>query len=362
MRQHTVYERMRREYPREEAPFIYSLIDEMKRTRPYKGIRILVNIPIFKNSFLMFECLEASGADVTITKPVFVESQKESIDLIRETGLKFIPEHKFDGLRFDISLDCCAELSEHMIPSIGAAEITQTGAKKYKLLNPSYPVVSVDDSAVKRLEDGLGSADGFMRALAKLLPYDFVDKTVLLFGFGKVGIGIARRLQRKGNEVIVVDQSPGALDRAKSFGYEGVLLSDKSAVRGKLKRADCVVTATGSKGFVSREFEAKEFASKILVNVGAEDEFGSNFTEENVLFGKRPVNFCLDVPTTIQFLDPAFYAHHRSIDILLKRQFEDGVHPFPPGESEEVIRKWCNFHETELREFEQLYGDHRHVL
>ena len=52
-------------------------------------------------------------------------------------------------------------------------------------------------------------------------------------------------------------------------------------------------------------------AARFRANMGAEDEWGSLFSAADVLHGKMPVNFSLEEPTTIQYLDPAFYSQVR---------------------------------------------------
>lgn len=63
-----------------------------------------------------------------------------------------------------------------------------------------YPVISVDSSRIKRVEDALGSADGFIRALRSLLPDESLEgRKYVLFGYGKVGLGISLRLSKVNN-------------------------------------------------------------------------------------------------------------------------------------------------------------------
>jgi hypothetical protein len=156
---------------------------------------------------------------------------------------------------FDLVLDCCAELSEVTSPKIGLVEITQTGEmklrKRWEENKLDFPVISVDASKTKRLEDAFGSADGLLRALnqvpsfrllllplplhpfpmvALLLTYLFFQllpssvslssQHFIVVGFGKVGVGVCARLRAlPGTSVSVFEATTDALLRAKRAGY-----------------------------------------------------------------------------------------------------------------------------------------------
>ena len=147
---------------------MHELYEDMKRRKPYKGLKILHNMPIMISDLLKIDCLVISGADVTLTIPKFARSDSEAVELVKKSSIKFIPEHNFLE-RYDILLDCCGELAEVTQPVMGAIEITQTGANKYRRMQINYPVISIDDSKLKYLEDSIGSADGFMRSINKLI-------------------------------------------------------------------------------------------------------------------------------------------------------------------------------------------------
>lgn len=337
-------------FQKQQAPFMYELFEIMQQNKPYKGLKILHNLPLTMSCLLKIDCLLMSGADVTIALPKFVISDPETIDLVKKSGLKYIPQHEFSE-QYDILLDCCSELADVTSPRIGAVEITQTGARKYRLMQPDYPVVSIDDSQLKFLEDSVGSADGFMRALRQLIKEDLTDQKYVVFGYGKVGIGIARELKKLSSHVTVVDKFPAAVSNAKKQGYYGFHSAEKELIEKQVADAFCVVTASGDKGFVSREYDKSQFANKYLVNIGAEDEFGENFSDDEVFNKKMPVNFLLKQPTKIEYLDPAFYAHNIAIDLLLNNQLNAGVHPLPTSVDEDILNRWFHFHNEDRVEF-----------
>ncbi len=143
----------------------------------------------------------------------------------RDAGCSGVPACvcRFAG-PFDLTLDTCAEMAGHCSPTIGASELTLTGELLYRALAPAYPVISVDASRVKRVEDAIGSADGLVRALTALIPEPLTSGPYVVFGFGKVGLGIAHRLAGLSPAgVTIVETSAIAMDLAKRLGYTRVL-------------------------------------------------------------------------------------------------------------------------------------------
>ena len=81
---------------------------------------------------------------------------------------------------------------------------------------------------------------------------------------------------------------------------------DRELLERELSDAWCMVTATGIRHALVNCFDAgKVCASDILiVNMGVEDEFGPAIPAERVLHHKTPLNFILEEPTHIKFIDP----------------------------------------------------------
>jgi len=123
-------------------------------------------------------------------------------------------------------------------------------------------------------------------------------------------------------------------------------------VEAAVSEAFCVVTCTGIKDVISDSYRREPFVGKVLANVGTHDEFGHKFAPEETLFNKRPINFCLEEPTTVQFLDPAFYAHNKAIQLLIGSDpLPPGVVPFPRDLDEDILQRWCSHHKQELPDF-----------
>lgn len=343
-------------FQEKRAPFMYEMFEDMEKRRPYAGLKILHNLPLTLSVLLKIDCLLMSNAKITITMPKFVKPDLDVINIIKNSPVNFIKNHSFSE-KYDVLLDCCGELSEITTPTIGAVEITKTGADKYRKIKLDYPVISVDDSKLKFLEDSIGSVDGLLRALNQLIHEDLRNKKYVVFGFGKIGFGIAKMLLSFSDDVVVIDTMKNALNSAKMLGCITLHTHEKKLIHEKVRDAFCIITATGDKGFISREYDHHQFKNKYLVNVGAEDEFGTCFTEHEVFNKKMPVNFLLKEPTKIEYLDPAFYAHNFCIDLLLNNKFTSNVHKLPDSVDNDILNRWFEKHGQDQQEFNKVFDN-----
>ena len=87
-----------------------------------------------------------------------------------------------------------------------------------------------------------------------------------------------------------------------------------------------------------------------MANMGAVEEFGPAFDKSSprLLFQGRAVNFALEEPTTIQYLDPAFVSHNASAELLMKpgsvAALGPGVHALPLEIDDSVLASWQSYH------------------
>lgn len=187
---------------------------------------------------------------------------------------------------------------------------------------------------MKRVETTLGTGDGFVRAMSTIGYGDVCGRQIVVFGGGKVGSGVVRAARRLGARVIVVD--------AKSVpvppGCEQVRLADMALVRRAIDTAWCVVSATGVRAALDR-FAADLVAGRaLLANLGAEDEFGPRIPPGRVLAGKQPLNFVLEEPTRLAYLDPVFALSNRAALVLTQRTLGPGIHVPPPPLEAEILQ------------------------
>ena len=80
----------------------------------------------------------------------------------------------------------------------------------------------------------------------------------------------------------------------------------------------------------------------MLVNIGAEDEYGPLFPEQSVLNRKVAVNFALEEPTHLRYIETTFALQNAGLEWVLNHPEERGivVPPEPMQESLlEIVRR-----------------------
>ena len=317
-------------YEKREYPALSAFFAEWSGTRPFRGLRVLVATPVFRNTLLEYRALIAGGADLVVGVAGGMPCDPGIVEVLRGNGIPVVGlrealEMESRGRGFDLVLDCAGQFSA-CHPRFGFVELTRSGVQFYEKCE--HPVYVADSGVVKRIETCLGTGEGYVRALAQL-GYDFCldsgtdgsldagrdtldsgtdgapsgGKKFIVFGSGKVGQGIVLQLLRSGADVHVVTDC-----------------NDFDAVASLVRGADFVVTATGVKGALDRPqvVEALLASGAVLANMGVEDEYGPNVPASRVLAEKKPLNFILEEPTHLKYIDASLALHAALGELLLQ--------------------------------------------
>ncbi len=337
-------------FSKDEMPFLIRSTEKMSKEKPLLGKKIVHNCHLTLSTLCKIAPLLVSGADITVTMTPSLKCHDGIVELMREANINFIePSNLKDD--YDFSLDCCAGLLEIIHPRFGAVELTQTGSIRYKKSKCNYPVISIDESRVKKLETLLGTGDGFLRALLYFTQQDITNKKFILFGFGKVGHGICKALRPYTKQIVIVEKNPDLIQQILYEHKIALHLDNLSEIKKHIRNAFCVVTATGESDMISRYFDKLDFENcEYLANMGSEDEFGDKFNNDDALHGKAPINFALAQPTLIKYLDPVFYAHNYGIDILLQNKITKRFNQLPNKISSEIVKNWGDYHHCDVSE------------
>lgn len=350
-------------YEVSEYPALAGLTQEWLETRPFAGLRVLAATPVFRNTLVQYRTLLAGGAELSVGIANDSNAGAEMpcdagvVDLLRESGisvlnLKDVLDLESRGQGFDLILDCAGQFSA-CHPRFGFVELTRSGVQFYEKCEK--PVYVADSGIVKRIETSLGTGEGYVRALLQL-GYGsadagsdgaaFAGKSFVVFGSGKVGQGIVLQLLREGAQVqVVTDKARGVSPFLDANGVPVADCNDLKSVVALVSAADFVVTATGVKGALDRpELTAALLTSKaVLANMGVEDEYGSGIPAGRVLAEKKPLNFILEEPTHLKYID-ASLALHAALGELLVHEAADALTPNknggpmdPPTELEQRI-------------------------
>ncbi len=146
--------------------------------------------------------------------------------------------------------------------------------------------------------------------MAQLGHREVAGKRLLIVGYGKVGRGLVHYARKAGMSVCVAD----ILDKRAELplGTDFVSVGDTDEFNREILRSWCTVTATGTPGALRRKLQLADIIDSpvLLANMGVEDEFGSSIPETRVLNHKKPLNFILEDPTLMRFIETTLALHN----------------------------------------------------
>ena len=294
--------------PAQDYPALEAQTGRWRETHPLEGLRILCGTPLFLNTLAQFTALLAGGADLAVVYSDELGYDPAIPDFLAGIGIKLC--HGSDEAAacgpFDAVLDCSA-LNKHVPSQFGYCELTRSGVHVYESDPPDKPVFAADSGRIKSIETVLGTGDGCLRGL-RHIGVDPAGRTVLLFGHGRVGRGIEYSLTHAGATVRIVDPAQGHV-------FTPALLNG----------TDIVIAATGIRDALAPFAQLLLDSGALLVNMGADDEFGPGIPPDRAVNRKRPVNFMLPEPTSTRYIDPTLALHNAGIIELIHSNESSGI-------------------------------------
>ena len=295
--------------PARDFPALAAQAARWRETRPLEGLRVLCGTPLFLNTLAQYAALLEGGADLAVVYSDELGYDPSIPDFLAGIGLTAFhgaDEAIASGVTFDAVLDCSA-LNRNIPARFGYCELTRSGVHVYKSNLPDKPVFATDSGRIKSIETVLGTGDGCLRGL-RYIGFEPAGKTVLLFGHGRVGRGIEYALTNAGATVRIVDPAQG-----------------KPFTRALLDGAHLVVSATGIRDALTLFAPVLLASGALLVNMGADDEFGPDVPPDRAVNEKRPVNFLLREPTSTRYIDPTLALHNAGIMELMRTSAASGI-------------------------------------
>ena len=297
-----------------QAPCCSNLMKQWQINPPLQGYKAILNVHLTLATLILIDTLLASGLELSITcAPDLVCHDNIKQDLIK-AGLRVIEYEDLTHYRdeFDIAFDCGAYMLHSLEPKFGFIELTHVPNEYYR--EAKKPTITIDKGLIKLLETTFGTGDGFLRGMEYLMGKQgrkVTELNYLLFGFGKVGTGIMHCLRKAGvpnQQIVIVEKNSLLIENAHEMGYEALNVdTQQGVIRKIIPQIDCAVTATGEANAISPSFKQKDFGSvETLVNMGTYNEWGPSFSEGRIINYKKPLNFMLEFPTAISYIDPVF--------------------------------------------------------
>ena len=308
---------LRRFYAPDEFPALLYQAESWASSRPLNGLRILDGTPVFRNTMAKYMALIAAGAELCVPPPSVMPGDPAVLAMLPEFGIR-VADGKVG--EFDMVLDC-AGAHAWLRPRYGFAELTRSGVARFE--GCSKPVFLADAGMIKMIETCLGTGESFFRALQSLGYGDVQGRELAVFGYGKVGRGLVYYALQRKMSVTVIDRA----DRSQEVpdGVRFVHAGNPECVRSAVEQAWCAVTATGVRHALEDVFRPGVPDGVLLANMGVEDEFGPSVPAERVLSAKRPLNFILEEPTSMCYIETTMALHNAGAVELLRPDCPAGV-------------------------------------
>ena len=317
-------------YRPEEYPALAEQSARWEAEKPLESLSLLDATPVFRNTLSKYIPLLKAGARLTVGLADGFPHDPAVAALLQENGIPVLKSSEKTTEKFDLVLDCAASFA-HLEPQIGYVELTRSGVEHYK--GKAKPVFVADSGAIKRIETCLGTGESYFRAMDELGYKDWTGRTLVVFGSGKVGTGIVLYASRKGVKITVVTD-PGSVPEQIAKAVEKIVdYRDREAVAQAIREAYAVVTATGVANALAGVGDALNRSEALLANMGVEDEFGKEVPEERVLGRKRPLNFLLEEPTHLKYIEATMALHNEGAVWLAAHPGASGLNN-PPAEIE----------------------------
>lgn len=329
-----IKERVGGRYDEGEYPTLLAQEERFRAQRPFEGRKILDCTPVFWNTLLKYVPLIAGGAELTVSISERIPHDSEVVQFLEEIGIAVLRGAASSDARFDIVLDCDGSRAE-VAAKVGVCELTRSGV--YHYAKSELPVVLVDDSRVKEIETTLGTGDGFMRAMKKFGYGEWEVRSVVIFGFGKVGRGVAYQCLEEGARVTVVDRKDAGLPFARFPRIKALDCNDIEGIRAAVASCDYLITATGVKGAMKMYgmgpliYARKEM---VVAAIGIEDEWMGEIERGRIVNNGEAVNFSLDEPTLLRYIDPTMALSNETAAELLAGVYDKAGINRPSAEAE----------------------------
>jgi adenosylhomocysteinase len=269
-------------------PVLEQVRERFVRERPLEGVRVGACLHITAETANLVRTLIFGGAEVALCAANPLSTQDDVAAALRERhGADVYGRRGEDPAQLaghvetviatapHVVIDDGADLiagvhergSEHAATLIGGTEETTAGLLRIRALQAqgvlACPVLAVNESRAERnfndyYGTGQSTIDGILRATNILLA----GRTVVVFGYGYTGRGVALRARGAGASVVVCEVDPMRALEARMAGYE-VMPSLQAAAQG-----DVFVTVTGGRDALGTEHFARMKDGAVLANAG----------------------------------------------------------------------------------------------
>lgn len=279
--------RLKIDWVRAHMPVLNAIREEFERELPFKGIRVAMSIHLEAKTAYLAEVMKAGGAEVAITGSNPLSTQDDVAAALAKEGINVYAWYDATGEEYNehlrqtlstrprIIIDdggdlvhmLHTELKDQLDDVVGGSEETTTGVLRLRAMEKAgqlrFPMIAVNDAYCKYLFDNrYGTGESTWSGIMRTTNLIVAGKTVVVFGYGWCGKGVAMRAKGLGARVIVCEVDPIKAIEAYMDGFD-VMNSDEAASQG-----DIFVTVTGCKDLLRQHHYQRMKDGAILCNAG----------------------------------------------------------------------------------------------
>ncbi len=355
-------------------PVLRSIRERVAAEQPLGGVRVGACLHVTAETGALVRTLRAAGAEVALCAANPLSTQDDVARALRAEGIEVLAARGQDVAAYRKGIETVAASGVNVLVDdgadliaiahdadgvIGGLEETTTGLLHLRRMTLGCPILAVNDAQTERAFNdrhgtGQSALDGILRATNLLLA----GQTLVVFGFGWTGKGIADRARGAGAGVVVCEVDPLRALEARMEGFEVMTALEASA------RGDVFVTVTGAPKVLRREHFERMKDGAVLANAGHFDveidlealraaagapprdvlplveEYDLDGRRLNLIARGRVVNLAAAEGHPAAVMDVSFALQALCVEELVRSgaALGPGVHPVPPAIDDEVAR------------------------
>ena len=323
-----------------EMPGLMSLRKEFGISKPLKGARIAGCLHMTIQTAVLIETLIELGAEVTWSSCNIFSTQDHAAAAIAAAGIsvyawKGMNEEEFDWCieqtlffgedkkPLNMILDDGGDLTNMVLDKFpdlvkdikGLSEETTTGVHRLydRVKNGTLPIpaINVNDSVTKsKFDNKYGCKESAVDAIRRATDVMLAGKRVVVAGYGDVGKGTAASFSGAGSIVSITEIDPICALQASMDGYEVKKMSSL------IPNADIIITTTGNRDIVTKEYFLAMKDKAIVCNIGHFDnEIDMAWLNENYGHTKEEIKPQVDKYTLENDVDIIVLAEGRLVNL-----------------------------------------------
>ena len=323
-----------------EMPGLMSLRKEFGVSKPLKGARIAGCLHMTIQTAVLIETLIELGAEVTWSSCNIFSTQDHAAAAIAAAGIsvyawKGMNEEEFDWCieqtlffgedkkPLNMILDDGGDLTNMVLdkyPDLvkdikGLSEETTTGVHRLydRMKNGTLPIpaINVNDSVTKsKFDNKYGCKESAVDAIRRATDVMLAGKRVVVAGYGDVGKGTAASFSGAGSIVSITEIDPICALQASMDGYEVKKMSSL------IPNADIIITTTGNRDIVTKEYFLAMKDKAIVCNIGHFDnEIDMAWLNDNYGHTKEEIKPQVDKYTLENDVDIIVLAEGRLVNL-----------------------------------------------